>query len=59
VAVAASILTAAYHMLKYGVEYHDDLGGAYFRKRDSEKVAPRLAKRIRELGYDVNLSKIA
>jgi len=58
VAVAASILTAAYHMLKYGVEYRD-LGGAYFRKRDSEKVAQRLAKRIRELGYDVNISKVA
>ncbi len=58
VAVAASMLTAAYHIIKYGVEYHD-LGGAYFRKRDSEKVAQRLARRIRELGYEVNISRVA
>ena len=58
VAVAASILTAAYHIIKYGVEYHD-LGGDYFRKRDSEKIAQRLARRIRELGYDVSMSKVA
>jgi transposase len=58
VAVAASILTAAYHIVKYGVEYCD-LGGAYFQKRDSERVALRLATRIRELGYEVNISRVA
>ena len=58
VAVAASILTAAYHMIRDGVEYRD-LGGDYFRKRDSERTALRLAKRIRELGYDVKISKAA
>jgi len=58
VAVAASILTAAYHIVKYGVEYRD-LGGAYFQKRDSERFALRLASRIRELGYEVNISRVA
>lgn len=58
IAVAASMLTAAYFMLKHNIEYRD-LGGDYFRKRDSEKVVQHLARRIREMGYDVNLSKIA
>ena len=58
VAVAASILTASYHIVKNSVDYHD-LGGDYFRKRDSEKIVKRLALRIKELGYEVSLSKVA
>jgi transposase len=58
IAVAASMLTAAYYIIQHGVEYRD-LGGDYFRRRDSERVAQRLARRIRELGYDVNISKVA
>ena len=50
VAVAASILTAAYHMLADGTCYQD-LGAAYFTRRDL--VVAKLASRIRSLGYDV------
>ena len=54
VAVAASILTAAYHILRDGVPYRD-LGGDYFTRRDKAKVAQRLARRLKDLGYDVEL----
>jgi transposase len=57
-AVAASILTAACHMIRDGVDYRD-LGDDYFMRRDSERVALRLAKRIRRLGFDVIISKAA
>src|SRR4030095_6625086 len=40
-AVAASMLTAAYHMLKHDVDYHD-LGGDHFDRRDKAKIAHRL-----------------
>jgi Transposase IS116/IS110/IS902 family len=54
VAVAASMLTAAYHILKAGVVYRD-LGGDYFTQRDRLKVAQRLARRLKDLGYEVEL----
>ena len=41
-----------------GQEYRD-LGHDYFIRRDSHRVAQRLAKRIRELGYEVQISKAA
>lgn len=53
-AVAASILTAIYHMLKNGV-LHQDLGVAYFDHRSPESKAKRLARQIAKLGYDVTL----
>lgn len=58
VAVAASILTAAYHMLRDGVTYRD-LGSAYFDRRDKAKLAQRLARRIKDLGYEVQLNVAA
>ena len=58
VAVAASILTAAYHMLRDGVTYRD-LGSAYFDQRDKAKLAQRLARRIKDLGYEVQLNAAA
>lgn len=58
VAVAASILTAAYHMLRDGVEYRD-LGADHFTRRDKVKAAQRLARRLRDLGYDVELRPAA
>ena len=39
-AVASSMLTAAYFMLRDGVEYHD-LGAQYFPQRDKEQLAKR------------------
>jgi transposase len=53
-AVASSMLTAAYHMLKDGVEYKD-LGAGHFARRDREKVIQRLVRRINDLGCDVQL----
>ncbi|MFI5297148.1 MAG: IS110 family transposase [Polyangiales bacterium] len=53
VAVAASILTAAYFMLSRGVDYID-LGGDYFLRNDKTRVANRLMRRLGDLGYDVS-----
>jgi transposase len=58
VAVAASILTAAYHMLRDGVDYRD-LGPAHLTRKDQSRVAARLARRIRELGYEVEIRPAA
>jgi transposase len=54
-AVAASMLTAAYHMLKNGVEY-EDLGADHFTRRDREKMIHRLVRRINDLGCQVQLT---
>jgi transposase len=53
-AVASSMLTCAYHMLKNGVEYRD-LGADHFARRDREKIIQRLVRRINDLGCDVQL----
>ena len=58
IAVAASILTSAYFMLRDGVEYRE-LGAEYFNKRDEAKVAARLTRRLRDMGYEVELKKAA
>jgi transposase len=57
-AVAASILTAIYHMLKDGT-FHQDLGAAYFDRRSPETKVKRLARQIAKLGYEVTLQPIA
>jgi transposase len=57
-AVAASILTAAYHLLRDQVPYRD-LGPLYFASLDQERIAQRLARRIKELGYEVEIRKAA
>ena len=54
VAVAASMLTAAYYMLKDDVDYHD-LGADHFDRRDKAKLAKRLVARLHELGFTVEL----
>jgi transposase len=56
-AVAASILTAIYHMLKDGT-FHQDLGAAYFDQRSPESKAKRLARQIAKLGYNVTLQPV-
>ena len=58
VAVAASILTAVYYMLRDGVEYRD-LGADHFTRRDKGKIAHRLARRIKDLGYEVDMRPVA
>ena len=52
IAVAASMLTAVYHMLKDGT-FHQDLGADYLVKRDTARTVAKLASRIKDLGYDV------
>ena len=57
-AVAASMLTAAYHMLRDGTQYQD-LGGDHFQRRDKAQVVHRLTKRIESLGFQVELRPAA
>jgi len=57
-AVAASILTAIYHMLKNGTKYQD-LGPHHFDRRSKEQQTHRLVKRLADLGYAVALAPIA
>jgi len=54
IAVAASMLTAAYYMLKDGVDYRD-LGGDHFDRRDKAKLAKRLIARLHDLGLTVEV----
>jgi len=56
-AVAASILTAAYHMLKTGTLYHD-LGPNHFDKRAKEKHVHRLINRLQNLGFAVEITPL-
>jgi len=54
VAVAASILTAVYHILKDGTMYQD-LGPNHIDPRARERQKNRLVKRLADLGYAVEL----
>jgi transposase len=55
VAVAHSILTAAYHMALRG-EVYQELGSNYFDERRKEAVVVRLSRRLEKLGFTVNLT---
>jgi transposase len=57
-AVAASMLTAAYHMLKDGTLYQD-LGTNHFDNRDKAKQALRLVNRLQSLGFTVQITSMA
>jgi transposase len=52
IGVAASMLTAAWHMLRDGTEWHD-LGAAHFDRADATKTANRLIRRLQQIGYTV------
>lgn len=58
IAVAASMLTAAYHMIRDESDYQD-LGADYFTRYDREKVARRLVRRLQELGLEVQVRPAA
>lgn len=58
IAVAASMLTAAYEMILHGVE-HKDLGAQHFDSLNEARATKRLVKRLIDLGYDVDLKKKA
>jgi len=53
-AVAASLLTTVYHMLKNGACYQD-LGENHFDQRAQTKHVQRLVNRLESLGYDVKI----
>src|SRR5690606_18917930 len=52
IGVAASMLSAAWHMLRNGTEWHD-LGAAHFDRSDATKTANRLIRRLQQIGYKV------
>jgi hypothetical protein len=49
-AVAASILTAVYHMLRDGT-FYQDLGANHFRHSSAQDQANRLVRQIANLGF--------
>ena len=54
-AVAASILTAVYHMLRDGA-FYQDLGAGHFRRAAPELQADRLVRQIAKLGFSCTLT---
>jgi len=56
IAVAHSILTVLYHMLKYDRHYNE-LGEDFFDRLDPERVTRYHVGRLEDLGYDVTLTK--
>jgi transposase len=56
-AVAASLLTSIYHMLKKGVAYID-LGAAHFDRRSKDRKAINMIQRLRNLGYAVQIQAL-
>ena len=56
-AVAASILTAVYHMLTNGT-FYQDLGPDHFDKLDKQRHTNRLVNRLKDLGYAVDLTPL-
>jgi transposase len=57
-ALAASILTAIYHMLKNG-ELYNDLGANYFDSRAKGKQIQRLVNRLQNFGFAVQITPTA
>jgi len=58
IAVAASMLTSAYFILRDNVDYKD-LGSDYFDRTDRKKAASRLLKRLSDLGFTVEIKEHA
>ena len=57
IAVAASMLTAIWHMLRNGTEWRE-LGAAYFDRVDAQKTATRLIRRLQQIGYAVQFTAV-
>jgi transposase len=58
IAVANSILTATYFIVREGAEYRD-LGPEHFERLHPEKVTRDLVKRLEKLGHKVTLEPLA
>jgi len=54
-AIAASILTSVYHMLRVGTFYHD-LGANHFQRHSPKYQAACLAGQIASLGFECTLT---
>ena len=57
-AVAASILTAAYHMIATGT-FYQDLGADHFERRTKPTQIKRLLAKLHNLGYAVEIKPLA
>lgn len=58
VAVGHSILVSAYHMLATGADFQE-LGSAYLDQRNTRRNASNMVKRLRDMGYEVQISQKA
>jgi transposase len=58
IAVGHKILVIAYHIIKNGVPYKE-LGKDYLLHRREDKIVKNHIKRLRDLGYEVELKKAA
>jgi transposase len=58
IAVAGSMLTAAYFMLRDGTAF-EDLGANYFDRVDRPRTTKSLVRRLEKLGYHVELKEHA
>lgn len=58
IAVANTMLRAIYHMLKNDTPYKD-LGADFFDRENRDRTAHRLATRLKNLGYEVEIRKAA
>ena len=58
IAVAASILTAAYYILRDRTTYHE-LGPDYFDRRSKAQLTRRLIRRLEDLGLSVEVRPAA
>ena len=58
IAVARTILTAAYAMLNTNQPYRD-LGSDFLEKRDRDQIARALTRRLNRLGFEVELRPAA
>lgn len=57
-AVAASMLTAAYHMIANGT-FYQDLGADHFESRSKPTQMKRLVAKLQSLGYEVEIKPLA
>jgi transposase len=55
VAIGHKILVAAYHMLAKGADYKE-LGAGYLDQLNSHRSAGNMVRRLRQMGYDVQIS---
>ncbi len=57
-AVAHSLLVSIYHMLRDHRPYQD-LGADYFARLDAERIERGYVRRLEQLGYEVQLTRVA